>query len=251
MSKAPPPRWSAAEAEEILRRAIELQSTDETPHYSDDDLARLGEEIGVTQLALRQAMMELRAKQLATPSQTPDLLDQVFGPRWFVAYRSVPGPRRAVADVLVKAMQDQLFRVQRNFGNTVVFVSGAGWMEPVRRALEVERRQYLALAEVVMITVTDTLHRSNWVDVRIEAGMPTGRRQRLHSAGLNFGATAGASTLLAMLVTSAPLSWPLLACGLVVGGVLAEHQRRAYALEVAGMRANLERFLDYLEHERT
>lgn len=246
-----PPRWSSAEAEEILRRAIELhleEGAREETSVDEDDLERLGAEVGVSSVALQRAIAEMRVRKLATPSQADDRLDRWFGPRWFVAFRSVPGPRRAVADVVAKTMQQQLFRVQRNFGNTVVFVSGSAWMEPVRRALGVEPQDYVPRAEVVMVTVTNTDRRPSWVDVRIEAGTPGSRRQRVQAAALGLGLSAATSALLAALL--GPLSWPLVVSSLVAGGALGHTQRQAYLQDLRGLRANMERFLDYLEHER-
>lgn len=247
----PPPRWSHDEAEEILRRAVELHLEEGASNdgaIDDDDLERLGVEAGVSSVALQRAIAEMRVRKLATPSQAADRLDRWFGPRWFVAVRSVPGPRRDVADVVAKTMQQQLFRVQRNFGNTVVFVSGSAWMEPVRRALGVEPKDYVPRAEVVMITVTNTARRPQWVDVRIEAGTPGSRRQRVQSAAVGLGLSAATSALLAALL--GPLSWPLVLGSLVAGGAHGHTQREAYRQDLRGLRANMERFLDYLEHER-
>lgn len=248
----PGKRWSAGEAEEILRRAVELQDREggSDPSYSDTDLERLGAEIGLSPLAVRRAMVELRTERQAKPSQLPDTLDHWFGPRWFVAFRSVPGPRRAVAEIVAKTMQEQLFRVQRNFGNTVVFVSGSAWMEPVRRALEVEKRHYLPLAEVVMVTVTDAIHRPNWVDIRIEVGMPSARRARLQTAALALGLWGAAVPLVAALLVGTPAGLAVMLGGLAFGTGLANHERRRYTQERLGLRANMERLLDYLEHER-
>jgi len=246
-----PPRWSSAEAEAILRRAVELhqeESAHDESTVAQEDLERLGAEVGVSRLALRQAVAEMRIRKLATPSQPIGSLDRWFGPRWFVAYRSVPGPRRAVADVVAKTMQQQLFRVQRNFGNTVVFVSGSAWMEPVRRALGIDPHEHVPRAEVVMVTVTDTHERPSWVDVRIEAGTPGHRRQRVQNAAFGLGLSAATSALLAALF--GPVAWPLVVSSLVAGGALAHTQRQAYLQDLRGLRANMERFLDYLEHER-
>jgi len=247
-------RWSAHEAEEILRRAIEIQGRDGSSGestYSVDDIERMGSEVGVSSPAVRRAMAELQSERLALPSQTPDLLDRWFGPRWFVAHRSVPGPRRAVAEVVVKIMQDQLFRVQRNFGNTVVFVSASAWMEPLRRVLDIEQRYYLPLAEVVMVTVTDALHRPEWVDVRIEVGIPLHRQKRVHNTGVRVGLSMGGTAMAAALVgLNLPLTWVLAAGGLLASVWLARVQWSAYQRELLGLKTNMERLLDYLEHER-
>jgi hypothetical protein len=245
---------TTTQVEEVLRRAIELdqrQREVQTSSFTEEDVTRLGSEIGVSASAVRDALVQVRAESLARPSQRLDTFDRWFGPRWFVATRTVPGPLREVFGVVGSAFQQQLFRVQRNFGETVVWVGGHGLVNGLRQTFDFSGNYYLHPAEVIVSTIMDTPGREGLVDVRLEVGMPSRRRDKIYASLCSLTALGGTSALMAAVVgIGSPAFMPLLAAGGLTGGFFAHLLRREYHREVSWLRINVERLLDFLERER-
>jgi hypothetical protein len=245
---------TTTQVEEVLRRAIELEQRRrelQTTSLTEEDVERLGSEIGVSASAVRTALVQVRAESLARPSQRLDTMDRWFGPRWFVATRTVPGPRKDVAQVIGSAFGQQLFRVQRNFGETVVWVGGHGLVNGLRQTFDFSGNYYLHPAEVIVSTVMASPGRSDQVDVRLEIGLPSRRRDKIQASLFSLTALGGTSALMAALVgAGSPAFLPLLAAGWLTGGVFAHLLRREYQREVTWLRINVERLLDFLERER-
>ena len=95
-------RLSRPQIEQVLRRAAELEAnrdaalaTRKTPGdtgLSEQDVLRLGEEAGLSESSLQNALAELRRGQLSTVER--DSLDRALGSRQIVVSREVPGPGR-------------------------------------------------------------------------------------------------------------------------------------------------------------
>jgi hypothetical protein len=247
-------KLTTTQVEEVLRRAVELDSRHrelQDSTFTEEDVERLGSEIGVSQGSVRDALVQVQAETLARPSQRLDTFDRWFGPRWFVATRTVPGPPRDVLAFIGSAFQQQLFRVQRNFGETVVWVGGHGLVNGLRQTFDFSGNYYLHPAEVIVSTIMETPGRKGQVDVRLEVGMPSRRRDKIYASLTSLTALGGTSALMAALVgMGSPAFVPLLAAGGLTGGIFAHLLRREYHREVTWLRINVERLLDFLERER-
>lgn len=249
----PARRLTAHEVERVLKRAIDLQHAGDPEReasYTVADVERVGAEIGVQPAAIQTALAQVQHEALAKPRAQPGVLDRVFGPEWVVAARTVPGPAPAVHAATGAMMTDQLFSVYRNLGQTVVWVPGTGWLHGVRRALDFSQRYRLA-ADMVVVTITDSLSQSGWCDVRMEAGLEDRRGSALRRAAAGPIVLGGGSALVAAGIGTASLAFaPVLLVGAVAGAATFLQSRRRYRRDAMELRQTLERFLDYLERER-
>ena len=249
----PARRLTAHEVERVLRRAIDLQHEGDPEReaaYTVADVERLGAEIGVAPAAVRNALAQVEHEALAKPRAQPGLIDRAFGPEWVVAARTVPGPTSAVHAATGAMLTDQLYQVYRNLGHTVVWVPGSGWLHGVRRALDFSQRYRLA-ADVLVVTITDSLQQTGWSDVRMEAGLEHRRSSALRRAVAGPVLIGGGSALVAVGIGTASIAFaPLLLGGAVVGAATFLSSRRKYHRDAVQLQQALERFLDYLERER-
>jgi hypothetical protein len=249
----PARRLTASELERVLRRAIELQHTvgkDSDATYTVEDAERLAGEIGVSPQAVRTALVQVQHETLVRAEQPPRLLDRVFGPQWVIATRAVPGPADDVARAISTMLQQQLYQVHRNLGPTMVWAPGSHWIDGVRRALDFSQR-YRLTADVLIVTVTDSLDGRGFVDVRLEAGLANRRGTALRRGAAGTIVFGGGTAAAAIGVGAASAAFvPLLAAGALLGGALLVRSRRRYLEAVTDLHTVLERFLDFLEHER-
>lgn len=237
----------------MLRRAIDLQHAgdpEREPAYTMADVERVGAEIGVAPAALRTALAQVEHESLAKPRAEPGVLDRAFGPEWVVAARTVPGPTAAVHAATGAMLTDQLYQVYRNLGHTVVWTPGSGWLHGVRRALDFSQR-YRVSADVLVVTITDSLQQPGWSDVRMEAGLEHQRGSALRRAMAGPLVLGGGSTMVAVGLGTASLAFaPVLLVGAVTGAAAFLASRRSYRRGAVQLQQTLERFLDYLERER-
>lgn len=242
-------RLSRREADEVLRRAVDLhqaQTAGTGESLALADLQRLAGELGIAPETVAQALVQVRTEALAKPSEAPTLWDRVFGPARVVAARSVPGPVHEVAAAIDAMLRAELFRIERNLGDTVVWENPDSLLHRARRLFDVGGRMRLGVARRVSVTMqrTDPL-----VHVRLEADLEPRRAGRIRAAGVGLGVWSSIGAVAAAALTFPVAVVPVVA-GVAIGGTFAASARRTYARDQAGVQAALERFLDYLERER-
>lgn len=240
---------SRQEADEVLRRAVDLHQRE---HAGSDgslalvDLQRLAGEIGISPETVQRALVEVRSEALARTSSTPGWIDRLFGPAEVTAARTVPGPRDEVAAAIDAMLRAELFRIERNLGDTVAWENPDSLLHRARRLFDVGGRLRLGIARRVTVT-TQAL--GDVVHVRLVADLSPRRDARVRGgivATIGFG---GAGSLIAAFLAM-PLAVVPLATGLVLGGAVASAGRRTFVRDAIAVRNALERFLDYLERER-
>jgi hypothetical protein len=248
-------RLSSAEVEEVLRRAVEIHNRDDRSgevdaSFTEDDVERIGGEIGVAPAAIRTALVQVRREALMKPTEKPGPIDRTFGPRSIIATRAVPGPKHEVLHAVGLMLQDQLFRVRRNLGDTVVWGASQGMLDEFKRAFDFSKRYHLDPADSVIVTVVETDHPPGFVDVRLEIGITELRQSKLRSASVGFVMFASAVAVAAGLGPASVAFWPILLGGGGMGSLVINGARRSLAREADRIGDAAERFLDYLERER-
>jgi hypothetical protein len=247
-------RLTSAEVEEVLRRAVEIHNRGEPSgtdvSFSEQDVERIGGEIGVAPAAVRTALVQVRREALMKPQQPPGTIDRFFGPAWIVTSRTVPGPRHEVLGALGSMLAEQLFRVRRNLGETVVWGASEGVFDDFKRAFDFSKRYQLTSADSIVVTVVDAPHPPGWVDVRLEIELTGLRRSKLRGASTGLVMLATSVALAAGLGTASLAFWPLLLGGGGIGSLVVNGARASLHKEAARIRNSAERFLDYLERER-
>jgi hypothetical protein len=247
-------RLTSAEVEEVLRRAVEIHNRGEPAgpdaSFTEEDVERIGGEIGVAPAAIHTALVHVRREALMKPAKAPGPIDRFFGSEWIVVARTVPGPRHEVLEALGRMLADQLFRVRRNLGETVVWGASQGMLDDFKRAFDFSKRYHLTPADTIVVTTIDAAHPPGWVDVRLEVGLTELRRSKLRGASMGFVMLATSIALAAGIGPASLAFWPLLVGGGGVGSLIVNGARKSLQREAARIRDSAERFLDYLERER-
>lgn len=242
---------SRREADEVLRRAVELHqraggSIDETLALSE--LQRLGAEIGIAPATITKALAEVRSEALVRPSAPRTALDRAFGAAEIVVARSVPGPRAEVAAILDAMLRAELFRVERNMGEVVVWGNPDSLLHRARRMLDVGGRLRLGGAHRITAEIREL---GDAVVVRLFADLAPRRAAAIRHA---VAALAIWPTLAAVIAGAVALPLAATAAALAgsvaIAGAQASHARGRYRREGDHVRVGLERLLDVLEHER-
>ncbi len=243
-------RLSQREADEVLRRAVELHQRDAGKAgdaLALGDLQRLAGELGIPAETVQRALVQVRTEALALPSAPPSAIDRVFGPATVVAARSVPGPRHEVVAAIEAMLRAELFRIERNLGDRVVWENPESLLHKARRLFDVGGRLRLGVARRVTVELHGTS--DSRVDVRLEADLEPRRASQVRGAGIAALGWSGIGVLVASFLAF-PVALVPAATGLAMGGSFALGSRRSYRRDLAAVGIALERFLDYLERER-
>jgi hypothetical protein len=246
MADTVPPgqRLERAALERVMLRAAQLQAgaRDLDEGLTEDDLLKLGAEVGIPAPYIRQALLEER-----TRLEVPD--DRGFrawlsGPRRLVAERTVPGPAARVRQVLEYWMTTgELLSVKRRFPDQVAWEPQRGAVAAFKRGFGLGGRDYrLAEAREVVGQVTEVApDRSH---VRLVADL--GNTQQAYLGGAAVLAVAGAAGAGILLVLGFAAVVAVLPAPAAVAGGLALARSRSGSLE--RVQTALEQVLDRLEH---
>lgn len=240
----PTRRISREALERIIQRAAELQAgeLDAGEGLTEQDLLKLGAEVGIDGRFLRQALYEETAGGGAESER--GLLARLAGPRLVRASRVVPGDKVAVEDAMAQWMTEgEALSVKRRLPDRTVWERQRGFFAEMKRGFGVGGKAY-QLARALDVAVIVTQLEQGFCHVELVADVSPARSGFLAGGGavaglfLLFAATAAAA--------AAPVATPIVAAaaGLGFGGLLArQHRRAAQRTHVA-----LEQVLDRLEH---
>ena len=229
-------RLTGEQAALVFRRAAELEATRE----ANDPDARLdlhaveeaGREAGLSPMAVRQAVAELRARGVpGTPAAEVAVTD-------VVADRTVDGPPRPVYRAVGDYLERELFAPARDLGDRVVWLPERGIEAAVERRVEgVDLRTVRrVVAAVVPVPGDGRTH------VRLEAEVPGPALTTRVGVPVALAAAGGAAGVVEPLVGMvAVVAGVALA---VVGWGSARAKRRAARAQVAEALAE---FLDWLD----
>jgi hypothetical protein len=236
MAETPPVKFDQGMLERVLQRAAELSTSDreQGSYLSADEILALGREVGISERYLRQAMLEVQAQP--EPSPEPGVLDRMIGPGTVRAQRVISLDQEAIERFLLKHLEEEAFRVQRQLPGRIVWEPGTGWQAFMRRSMSSGRPMMLQRASLVAATITPLepgfAHVALSAELRQTRGGYIGGGAALGSIGL-----AGSAVLLALsaapLIALAPLPF---AAGLGIGVSRLYRpvaERAALGLEVA------------------
>ena len=233
-----------AALERVLLRAAELQaSSAEMPEaLSEDELIAVAGEVGISPMALRQALSEERMR-VVLPEER-GVLATVAGPASFVAARQVPGAPRELLAAIDRAFQREENLVERRrFPDRVVWGARGGFAGALREILRFDGRGFpLVKADEVSAVVAES--DKGRAHVRVEASMLTRRERAAQKALLGVTVGVGGATALVLMSVFAPIA--IAAGGLVAAGSVWM-ARRGYQRDARAVQLAIEQALDRLE----
>lgn len=203
------PRSDVATVERVIRRATKLQIARSGRNkageegLTDTDILRIGEELGLDSVNVRQALLDVRADR-ARPKRKADksLTTRLFGQRHVRGSRTINRPAEQVQRLLESHLADKecLAEVKRSSGASV-WVPATGLATKIQRGLNLGRRAYI-LSKSQELTLSVAALDEETCLVTLTADIANLRRER--AAGLSIG-----SAFVLMPTISILLAWPL------------------------------------------
>ena len=216
------PPVPSSELERIIRRATELQQGTagagggEDEPLGEDEIVRIGREVGLEPRHVRQALAEVRAESLLPdPPRDTGLPQRLWGDAFARASRAVPGDPGEVRERVERHFREResLQPIRSRPGRSLWEPAG-GLVSKMQRALDVGGRGY-ELAEARRVELTVAGLESGWSLVTVTADLRNVRTE--HATGWTAGAAA--LGLPAVFVATAAIGLPVeLAAPLVAGG---------------------------------
>lgn len=242
---------SRSQLEEVIRRAVELQLASEEAEedeLTDEEVLRIGREVGLEQRFLERAMAEVRTAGLRPRIPAEDSpLARLLGPGFVQASRFVAGP----ADE-VEALAEHELRVNERLRRTDRGAKGArwtpadGWTSAARRTDEASGRHAYELGTARALEVSVQEADADRSLVTVTADVRNLRTEQL----LTWVSALGVSGLVAggfLLVAGTPWAFlaPLPPLALGAAGVAATIP--GYRSEREDLQRMVEAFLDRLD----
>ncbi|MDH5234185.1 MAG: hypothetical protein OEW77_04445 [Gemmatimonadota bacterium] len=244
MADLPAPTLPRAALERVLLRAAELQMANaEKPEtLTETDLIALAEEVGISPLAVRQALAEERMR-VAQPEER-GLIASLAGPASFAASRIVPGNAKEILDRIDRSFQrDENLAERRRFPDRIVWGARGGFAGAVRELTRLDGRGFpLVKADEVSATVIQV--EPGRVHARVETTLTRRRAVAVRNGTLGTVAGFALTNVLLVLGVFAPLT-------VVAGAALALGSlwlvRRNYRRDAAKAHLAIEQSLDRIE----
>jgi hypothetical protein len=255
-SELPARRLTTEQMEAVVRRAVELQSLDadgsSDPGLTEDELLRIGGELGIDRGHMRRALAEVAVGAPAAGGMGARL----FGPARVRAARAVPGRPEAVrAHIERYLVESQYLAVLRRLPEITIYEKSRGIQVELTRALDATRAVLggrgvgprvgagfdLRSARTVDVSVAPFDDRTSWVSL----GVDLGNQRTGYWAGINGGVGVGALTAGAIAAVAIAPPAALIALPIMGGAVWAT--RVAYERVHERARLHLEALLDHLE----
>ncbi|OGU34456.1 MAG: hypothetical protein A3K13_08165 [Gemmatimonadetes bacterium RIFCSPLOWO2_12_FULL_68_9] len=238
------PRIDRGALERIIRRAAELQAgeRDIGEGLTEPELYALGQDVGIGDRHLRQALLEERTRAVTESERGP--LIWLAGPRRAAAGRSIPRPRPDTERTLHAWMTEgELLQVKRRYPEQTTWEAQQGAYASLKRAFGSRGRRYvLARAREVAGAITEVDQHSCHVQLTADIGNAF-NEQLTGAAVLGASGLAGTGVALAVGVMVPVAIIPVAICGALAVGVARRQRQRAAETSVA-----LEQVLDRLEH---
>ncbi len=246
MSSSPGAPIDRAALDRIIRRAAELQTADRDigDQLTPDDVLALGQEVGIPQRYLQQAILEERTR---LPDQVAvGLWDRLAGPAEVGAYRVVRGDPESVERGLLRWLeQNELLTVQRQQPGRISWEPLRGISAAIRRstaALGSGARPFM-LSKAELVTAMVTPLEVDYCHVALRASLRPIRSAYLSGGAAALTLGAGATAALMALSALLPVALLPLPVALGIGYVTVRRFRPVPARTLLG----LERVLDSLE----
>lgn len=241
-----PDRIDRAALDRIIRRATELQTSERDigEGLTESEVVTLGQDVGIPQRYLRQAMLEER---MSGPRDTTSgIVAHVVGPREASAERVIPGSQEAVERALLGWVDaNELFAVQRQLPGRITWEVLSGVQAALRRGSAIFQRKgpqfMLQKADLLVATVTPL--EDGYCHVRLDANLGRARGAYVGGAAA-VGSVATAGTLVLVTLSALPV---VAALPLPVAAGVMWAITRSYRPVHARVQLGLERALDFLE----
>ena len=166
------PKIDREALERIIRRAAELQAGEKDigEGLTDQELYQLGQDVGIGDRYLRQALLEERTRASVEPQR--GLLVWLAGPNRVAASRTIPRPRREAEPALQSWMTDgELLQVKRRYPEQTTWEAQQGAYASLKRAFGSRGRRYtLARAREVAGAITEVDDRHCHVQLVADVG---------------------------------------------------------------------------------
>jgi len=237
-----PRKITREQLERIIQRAAELQAgeMDTGEGMTEQELLKLGSDVGIPGRYLRQALYEENAGGAALER---DFVGRWVGPKMVLAHRVVPGDRAALEQAMAAFMtEEEAMTPKRRLPDRTVWERQKGLLAEMKRGISLEGKAY-HLARALDVSVQLTALEDGYCHAELAADIGNQRDQSLLGVSLLVATGflgAGALVLMPGLAVLAPV-W--LVGGLVFAGVAA----RAYRRKAERMQVALEQVLDRLE----
>ena len=240
-----PQKIDRAALERIIQRAAELQASemDAGDGLSEQDLLKLGADVGIPGRFLRQAMYEETSRGGVEAAR--GTWARWAGPKRVQAARVVPGDKHTLDQALDAWMSEsEALAVKRRLPDRTLWEAQKGFFAQMKRGLGVGGKSYhLARAHEISVSVT-TLE-EGYCHVALSADVSN--TQHAAISGATAVAATGvvvSSVLLAFLSVAMPVFLIIPgAIGVGIGaGIPKVHRRQAARVQLA-----LEQVLDGLE----
>lgn len=244
MADLPAPLLPRAALERVMLRAAELQMANiEKPEtLTEADLLSLANEVGISPLAMKQALAEERMR--VAPPDERGVVASLAGPAFFSASRMVPGEAKEILGRIDRAFQrDENLAERRRFPDRIVWGARGGFAGAVRELTRLDGRGFpLVKADEVSATVIQV--EPARVHVRLEAALGQRRTAAARNAVISALAGFASTSVLLMLTVFAPLS-------AAVGGLIALGgmwlAQRSYRRDAGRAHLAIEQALDRIE----
>lgn len=237
-----PRKISREQLERIIQRAAELQAgeMDTGEGITEQDLLKLGSEVGIPGRFLRQAMYEEAAGGAALDR---GLAGRWVGPRMLLAQRVVPGDKPALEQAIGEFMaEEEAMTPKRRLPDRTVWEKQKGLFAEMKRGLALDGKAY-HLARAVDISVQLNALEDGYCHAELGADISNMRGQALAGIWTMIGAGLVGTAVMAVVPGLALLAWIPLLGGLGLAGLVARtHKAKAQRMQVA-----LEQVLDRLE----
>ena len=236
-------RISREALERIIHRAAELQTKarDLGDHLTEQEVLELGKEVGIPARHLQQALLEERAKAVASSDR--GLLVKLAGPRRLTAERTVPGAPDGVQQALSHWMTEgELLVVKRRYPQGTSWEARKDFLASMKRGLGVGGRKYALSRAKEVFGKVDKLE-EGWCHVTLRADLSNTRRIRLAGSGTFFASGAALTTIAVVLAVATPVA----VIPAVAGAAGAVAIARSNRSQIETVQVAMEQVLDRLE----
>ena len=228
--------------ERIIQRAAELQAgeMDAGEGLTEQELLKLGSDVGIPGRFLRQAMYEEAAGGTALER---DLATRWIGPRMALAHRGVPGDRAALERALAEYMtEEEAMTPKRRLPDRTVWERQKGLFAEMKRGLSLEGKAY-HLARAADVSVQIAALEDGYCHAELGADIGNHRGNAVVGAGVLTALGALGAIALALVPGLQVLAFVPLLSGLGLASlVVRDYRHRAERMQTA-----LEQVLDRLE----
>lgn len=237
-----PRKITREQLERIIQRAAELQAgeMDTGEGMTEQELLKLGSEVGIPGRFLRQAMYEEAAGGAALEH---DFVGRWVGPRMLLAHRVVPGDKAALEQAIAEFMtEEEAMTPKRRLPDRTVWERQKGLLAEMKRGLSLQGKPY-HLARALDVSVQLNALEDGYCHAELAADVSNMREQSITGIGVLAAAGVVGTLILALVPGLVLLAWLPLLAGLGLSGVAA----RAYRGKAQRMQIALEQVLDRLE----